>query len=159
MVVKEVHYFLIASARQPCEERYRMGNSFRRLEQVSEARDLFHQLLEHNCNMLTKRKFVVGALYKDLYGGCYYEIDASDLEEVSIEVTVDLGPNQGTQQSTISVFNFSAQMAMIESLQILGWEVENLGPGNCRKGNRDVCGFNASYWNKEKIHRCYLRAK
>lgn len=33
-----------------------MGNSFHRLEQVSEARDLFHQLLEHNRNKLTKRK-------------------------------------------------------------------------------------------------------
>jgi hypothetical protein len=127
---------------QACEECYRMGNSFHRLEQVSEARDLFHQLLEHNRNKLTKRKFVVGALYKDLYGG-YYKVDTSDLEEVSIEVTVDLGPNQGTQQSTISVFNFSAQIAMVESLQILGLEVENLGPGNCRKGNRDVGSMRA----------------
>jgi hypothetical protein len=36
-----------------------------------------------------------------------------------------------------------------------GWFVGELENG----GNRDVCGFNASYWNKEKIHRCYLRAK
>jgi DEAD/DEAH box helicase/Zinc knuckle len=118
------------------------ASRFTRHESAIVARELYNRLAKHQVNIRKHRGFVVGALYDKLYSG-YYEVDAREVDQVSIEITVDLG-NKRTQTTVVSVFNFSRYLELVQSLQILGGNIEDLRvKGNCRKGQEDVGSMRA----------------
>lgn len=94
----------------------------------SESRDIYKFLQKQPDSKRRQRRFVYGALYKNLIGSEFAVIDCSGSSRRHVEISVE---TEGGKKMTISITNESGSEELLESIVALGGCVGK--SGNCRK--------------------------